>query len=232
MAGEDELQTVIARLDRALASAGTIVPRAERPAPAVSADLIDRWRKLCETSALLNSMRNDFETVLETVLDTAIELTHARRGLVFLKNEDGGLDIRLGRDHRRSPLPEPHDYPRSIVDRAVQKAEPIFLPTITERQAGLGASVRNLGAAILPPNVQVDFFRVETDGSETPLGTARTTGSVFPGALEQVSLALPAGSDAMATYRARIVNPASMPTFRECREDNDTSADVTGSCVM
>lgn len=146
MGGDDELQTVISRLDRVLASAGTaVLPRGERPAAAVSADLIDRWRRLCETSALLNTMRNDFDAVLETVLDTAVSLTRARRGLLFLKNEDGGLDVRLGRDHRRQPLPSPHDYPRSIVDRTVEKAEPIFLPTITERQAGLGASVRNLG---------------------------------------------------------------------------------------
>ncbi len=146
MAGDDELQTIISRLDRVLSSAGTAVhPRGERPTAAVSADLIDRWRRLCETSALLNTMRNDFDAVLETVLDTAVSLTRARRGLLFLKNEDGGLDVRLGRDHRRQPLPSPHDYPRSIVDRTVEKAEPIFLPTITERQAGLGASVRNLG---------------------------------------------------------------------------------------
>ncbi|MCO5170989.1 MAG: diguanylate cyclase [Planctomycetes bacterium] len=145
MAG-DELQTVISRLDRVLAQAGSAAPaRAERAAAAVSPDLIDRWRRLCETSALLNTVRNDFGAVLETVLDTAISLTRARRGLLFLKNEDGGLDVRLGRDHRRQPLPSPHDYPRSIVDRAVDEAEPIFLPTITERQAGLGASVRNLG---------------------------------------------------------------------------------------
>jgi diguanylate cyclase (GGDEF)-like protein len=146
VAGDDDLQTIISRLDRALASAGTVVhARGERPAPAHSPDQVDRWRRLCETSALLNSMRNEFDDVLETVLDTAISLTRARRGLLFLKNEDGGLDVRLGRDHRRQPLQTPHDYPRSIVDRAVEKAEPIFLPTITERQAGLGASVRNLG---------------------------------------------------------------------------------------
>ena len=96
----------------------------------------------------------------------------------------------------------------------------------------LVASVRNLGAAILPPNVEVAFFRIETDGSETALGSARTTGSVFPGALEQVVLALPAGADPMAVYIARIVNPAAMPTFRECRDDNDESNEATASCVM
>jgi hypothetical protein len=114
------------------------------------------------------------------------------------------------------------DAPDATVTLEVRCTEP---PTLV-------ASIRNLGAALLPPNVQVDFFRVEPGGTETPLGTARTTRSIFPGALEQVSLVLSATDDPMDTYRARIVNPASMPTFRECREDNDTSADVAGVCVM
>ncbi len=142
---EDELQAVIARLDRALAGGPAVAVAARAERAEVSPDLRDRWRKLCETSALLNTMRNDFETVLETVLDTAISLTRARRGLLFLKNEDGGLDVRLARDHRRGPVAAPHDVPRSIVDRVVERAEPVILPTITEREAGLGASVRNLG---------------------------------------------------------------------------------------
>ncbi len=96
----------------------------------------------------------------------------------------------------------------------------------------LVASVRNVGAAILPPGVVVDFFRVDTGGVEVALGSATTTSSVFPGALTQLTLTLPAGADAMATYRARIDNPSAMPTFRECRTDNDTSPDATGHCIM
>jgi hypothetical protein len=95
----------------------------------------------------------------------------------------------------------------------------------------LVASLRNVGAAILPPGVQVDFFRVDA-GVEVALGSMTSTSSVFPGALTQLTLALPAGADPMATYRARINNPTAMPTFRECREDNDQSADVVGHCLM
>ncbi|MGE0707324.1 MAG: diguanylate cyclase [Planctomycetota bacterium] len=142
MGQEDELQEVIARLDRVLASGGTL--RAEPVA--MSNDLLERWRRLCETSALLNTLRNEFESVLETVLDTAVSLTHAQRGMVFLKNEDGGLDIRLARDHRKRSLEGTPDVPRSIVDRVCQTAEPVFLPSIAERAPqGLSASVRNLG---------------------------------------------------------------------------------------
>lgn len=93
------------------------------------------------------------------------------------------------------------------------------------------ASLRNVGAAILPPGVHVDFFRVDAAG-EVALGSATSTSSVFPGALTQLTLALPSGANPMATYRARINNPTAAPTFRECNAANDTSPDATGHCLM
>jgi len=150
MASDDHLQSIIARLDRILSVQGVEAPSrshaAERAPRPVSGDLLDRWRRLCETSGALNSIRNDFGAVLETVLDTAVSLTHADRGIVFLTNDDGGLDVRLARDHKRQPLGQPEDYPRSIVDKVVQMAEPVFLPSITQGgEEGLSASVRDLG---------------------------------------------------------------------------------------
>ncbi|MBL4845987.1 MAG: diguanylate cyclase [Planctomycetes bacterium] len=142
---DDELQQVIARLDRILAAGGTTLAARPESGP-ISTDLLERWRKLCETSALLNTIRNDFESVLETVLDTAISLTRAQRGIVFLKNEDGGLDVRIARDHKGIAIDANLDVPRSIVDQVVETAEPLFLPSIADRApAGLSASVRNLG---------------------------------------------------------------------------------------
>lgn len=142
---DDELQQVIARLDRILAAGGTTLAARPESGP-ISTDLLERWRKLCETSALLNTIRNDFESVLETVLDTAISLTRAQRGIVFLKNEDGGLDVRIARDHKGIAIDANLDVPRSIVDQVVETAEPLFLPSIADHApAGLSASVRNLG---------------------------------------------------------------------------------------
>lgn len=144
---DDDLFSVIERLDRALqgeqaesAEAVVATPRA------VPDDLLDRWRRLCESSALLNSTRNDFEPILETVVDIAIELTRARRGILFLKNDDGGLEARVARDDKRKRIaPPPQDYPRSIVDRVCETAEPIFLPAIADREPHRSASVRDLG---------------------------------------------------------------------------------------
>ncbi len=142
---DDELQQVISRLDRILAG-GEGLPARGVARAAVPNDLLDRWRRLCETSGLLNTARNEFETALESVVDAAIELTRARRGILFLTNDDGGLDVRLARDHRKRTLEGAADYPRSIVDQVCQSAAPVFLPSIADGQPGvLSASVRNLG---------------------------------------------------------------------------------------
>jgi hypothetical protein len=108
----------------------------------------------------------------------------------------------------------------------------LVLEVRCETPVQLVASLRNLGSAILPPNVRVDFFRVDAGGVEVALGSVTSTTSVFPGALTQLTLTLPASADPMATYRARINNPTAMPTFHECRTDNDQSMDATGHCVM
>jgi diguanylate cyclase (GGDEF)-like protein len=144
---DDDLFGVIERLDRALQGEGQADAVAPSSARVVPDDLLDRWRRLCETSALLNSTKNDFEPILETLVDVAIELTRARRGLLFLKNEDGGLDVRVARDDKRRTItPAPIDYPRSIVDRVCESAEPLFLPSIADREpVRPSASVRDLG---------------------------------------------------------------------------------------
>jgi len=143
---DDGLQGLISRLDRALAVQSPQNPGlASSGGGVVTNDLLDRWRQLCETSALLNGHRNDFDTVLETVLDTAIGLTRARRGFVLLKNEDGALDVHLARDAKKRDLDPPHDYPRSVVDTVTEQARPLYLPDVADGQAELGASVRNLG---------------------------------------------------------------------------------------
>jgi diguanylate cyclase (GGDEF)-like protein len=148
----DDLHEVIENLDRVLSGeAGAAPPelsaRVALGRGALPNDLIDRWRHLCETSALLNSVRNEFDPILEAVLDIAIELTRARRGLLFLKQDDGALEARVARDDKKRSLsPAPRDYPRSIVDRVCETGEPCFIPTIADREpAARSASVKELG---------------------------------------------------------------------------------------
>ncbi|MEZ6184288.1 MAG: diguanylate cyclase [Planctomycetota bacterium] len=172
MPSDDELQGLISRLDRALAVQSPQNPGAAPASGVVPNDLLDRWQRLCETSALLNGHRNDYESVLETVLDTAISLTRARRGFVFLKNEDGGLDVHLARDAKKRALEAPHDYPRSVVDTVTEQARPLFLPDVADGQAELGASVRNLGliSVLCAP---LSSTATATDGAEEGQQTER-----------------------------------------------------------
>src|SRR5579872_5645812 len=79
--GEDDLHDVIERLDRVLTGESFASPleiaqgRGSTPGRALPNDLMERWRHLCDTSALLNSVKNEFDPILETVVDIAIELT-------------------------------------------------------------------------------------------------------------------------------------------------------------
>jgi diguanylate cyclase (GGDEF)-like protein len=151
--GEDDLHDVIEKLDRVLTGESFASPleiaqgRGVVPGRALPNDLMERWRHLCDTSALLNSVRNEFDPILETVVDIAIELTRARRGLLFLKQEDGALEPRVARDDKKRSLePAPRDYPRSIVDRVCETGEPCFIPTIADREPAVrSASVKELG---------------------------------------------------------------------------------------
>jgi diguanylate cyclase (GGDEF)-like protein len=150
---KDDLHEVIENLDRVLAGeigAAPIEMGTARVAIArggLPNDVLERWRHLCETSALLNTVKNEFDPILETVLDIAIELTRARRGILFLKQEDGALETRLARDDKKRTLgPAPRDYPRSIVDRVCETGEPCFIPTIADREpSARSASVKELG---------------------------------------------------------------------------------------
>lgn len=90
--------------------------------------------------------------------------------------------------------------------------------------------VRNVGAAILPSGVTVGFYAVRTP--EVMLGTATTSRPLFPGQVEDVTFAAPPGFDPSTdTFRAAIVIDPTMPTFRECRDDNNSSAPVMAACI-
>jgi sigma-B regulation protein RsbU (phosphoserine phosphatase) len=61
------------------------------------------------------------EEVLTTLLDTALRLTNAERGLLFLAGERGQLHLRLARDRRGLFLdPRLDDYSSRVVERVAQ----------------------------------------------------------------------------------------------------------------
>ncbi len=114
------------------------------------------------------------------------------------------------------------DAPDATVGLEVLCLEPVHLR----------ASVRNLGAALLTDGVEVGFYLVNADGSERELGRATTSTALFPGQVAVLELDAP--SDVMATgstFRARILIDPAMPTFQQCRDDNDQSEDVMPRCL-
>jgi len=105
-------------------------------------------------------------------------------------------------------------------------------------EIGLSVRVVNRGAAGMPAGIPVTFYRDEA-GTRTLLGRAFTTRALLPGESEVVVLdapfAVPAGMDgATFTFVAVVNDPDDMPvpTFNQCRTENDTSELLEASCPI
>ncbi len=105
----------------------------------------------------------------------------------------------------------------------------VSLSIVCTNPLGLEAALRNLGAAVLPAGVTVGFFVVEA-GVETEIGRATTATPLFPGQTD-VLLHEAVGYDETNTFKARILIDPSMPTFQECDDTNNESAEVMASCL-
>ncbi len=106
----------------------------------------------------------------------------------------------------------------------------VTLSAICESPIRLDAAVRNLGAAVLPEGVVVGFF-VTTGGMDVEIGRASTMTPLFPGQTAVVSQTA-AGYDETDTFQARIIVDPAMPTFQECDDTNNESAEVMARCLM
>lgn len=109
----------------------------------------------------------------------------------------------------------------------------VTLEATCEDPVRLRASVRNLGAALLPEGVEVGFYLVEPGDTERELARGVTSTALFPGQVAVVEVTAPGDIPAMGSvFRARILVDPAMPTFRECRADNNQSEDVSARCLM
>ena len=81
------------------------------------------------------------EEVLTAVLDSAIRLTEAERGLLFLMNEKDELRLRLARSREELFLPlDQADYLQAVVDRVVRlRREEVLLGRRNHRTHGARA---------------------------------------------------------------------------------------------
>jgi hypothetical protein len=101
--------------------------------------------------------------------------------------------------------------------------------------AGLTATVRNVGEAILPAGVAVSFYEGPPAGG-MKLGTGTTTKALGPAESEAVYLALVNPDMAITNGTAdlyAVVDDGSMPhpDWHECRTDNNVAGPVSSACV-
>ena len=92
----------------------------------------------------------------------------------------------------------------------------------------LGATVRNIGQAGLPPGATVEFYKGPIGGG-TLLGIGQTKTTLYPAQAEEVVIAVtdPDVINGVAPVYAKVTPPAGV---NECRTDNDVSDDVIASC--
>ncbi len=112
------------------------------------------------------------------------------------------------------------DAPDATVSLAVQCGSPLVLQV----------SVRNIGLAGLPAGVEVGVF-VDKGGTQTQLGTVKTTQALLPGQTQVLAFTVPAGQATSSdSFIARIIIDPNNKTFNECRDDNNESSKVTAHC--
>jgi phosphoserine phosphatase RsbU/P len=89
---------------------------------------LEAARKLNTTGVL--------EEILITMLDVTLELTQAERAYVFLKDEDGKLSLRAGRNKKKEPLLDDRTISHSILEESM-RSNSEFLLTDTSRSMDL-----------------------------------------------------------------------------------------------
>ncbi len=113
------------------------------------------------------------EEVLTTLLDSAIQLTNAERGLLFLKEGNGDLELSLARGKGGVYLsPEVHDYSRTVVNRvAASGQEEVILEEVTSgRTAYETGIIRTGGRGIVA--VPLQKLQMADAAGETFMGKA------------------------------------------------------------
>jgi len=105
-----------------------------KPASGAGSDL-EMLNVFLEAARKLNTS-GVLDDVLHTLLEAALRLTHAERGFVFLRQEDGELRLAAGRDKSGGRITDDSTISRSVLrDAAISASE--FLVTDTDESAKL-----------------------------------------------------------------------------------------------
>ena len=100
-----------------------------KPASGAGSDL-EMLNVFLEAARKLNTV-GVLDDVLHTLLEAALRLTHAERGFVFLRQEDGELRLAAGRDKKGERIDDDSTISRSVLRDAAKSASE-FLVTDTD----------------------------------------------------------------------------------------------------
>lgn len=91
-----------------------------------------RFEALYNTSRLLGSSL-ELQTVLDQIMDAIINLTGAERGFLMLRDDDGGLTVKVARNFDRQTLDsEGFNFSRTIVNQTFDTGQPIVTTNAAE----------------------------------------------------------------------------------------------------
>jgi signal transduction histidine kinase len=91
-----------------------------------------RFEALYNISRLLGSSL-DLQVVLDQIMDAIIQLTGAERGFLMLRDDDGGLTVKVARNFDQQTLDsDKFKFSRTIVNQVLDTGEPIVTTNATE----------------------------------------------------------------------------------------------------
>src|SRR6266581_3458565 len=96
---------------------------------------LEKLRLFLEAARKLNTA-GVLDEILMTMLDVTLALTHAERGFVFLKDEDGKLRLMAGRNSKKEPLLDDKTISHSILEESI-RSNSEFLLTDTSQSLDL-----------------------------------------------------------------------------------------------
>src|SRR5271165_1569182 len=139
-----------------------------KPATGAASDL-GMLNLFLEAARKLSS--SQLEDVLQTLLETALHVTGAERGFVFLREDDGSLSLAAGRDKSGQRIDDDSTIARSVLRDAIKSGDefvvtdPDDIDMIANRE-----SVRayDLSSVICIP-LRKTMFQDKGDGSNIPL---------------------------------------------------------------
>src|SRR5215831_7109789 len=132
---------------------------------------LETLRLFLEAARKLNTA-GVLEEILVTMLDVTLELTKAERAYVFLKDEDGKLSLKAGRNAKKEPLLDDKTISHSILEESM-RSNLEFLLTDTSRSLDL-AGRQSIVAYDLRTVVCIPLRKLQVQAardSQTPIPT-------------------------------------------------------------